>query len=100
MRRFKDKIIDRLNDFFEIDIYGYIERRKKKNSDFSQACSNFNPSYLGGRKDILKLVPETVSKVLDVGCSTGEVGEAIRQKIGDVEIIGIEINERMAQIAR
>lgn len=37
---------------------------------------------------------------MDVGCSAGEVGEAIRQKIGDIEIIGIEINERMAQIAR
>jgi len=99
-RKIKDKIIDKLNDFFEIDIYEYIEKRKKKSLGFSQNCNNFNLSYIGGRKDILKLVPKTAKKVLDVGCSTGAVGETIRQKIGDVEISGIEISERMAQIAR
>ncbi len=99
-RNLKDKIIDKLNDFFEIDIYEYIERRKKKSSSSSQTRNNFNPSYVGGRKDILKLVPKTVSKVLDVGCSTGELGEGIRQKIGEVEISGVEISESMAQIAR
>ncbi len=99
IKNFRDKVVDKLNNFFEVDIYGYIERRKKKGLGDSKPSGNFNASYIGGRKDILKLIPTTVSKVLDVGCSTGIVGEMIRQKIGDVEISGIEISEDMAQVA-
>lgn len=61
--------------------------------------NNFNPSYIGERNDILKLIPNKVKKILDVGCSTGILGEQIRNR-NAAEVIGIEINREMAQIAQ
>lgn len=61
--------------------------------------TNFNPSYIGLRNDILNLVPDGVRKVLDVGCSTGIIGEQIKRK-NPVEVVGIEANKQMADIAK
>jgi len=61
--------------------------------------NNFNPSYIGERNDILKLIPNKVKKILDVGCSTGILGEQIRNR-NAAEVIGIEINREVAQIAQ
>lgn len=60
---------------------------------------SFNPSYVGPRKDILNLVPGNVGKVLDVGCSVGALGGQIKKKFG-AEVIGIELDEKMAKAAR
>jgi 2-polyprenyl-3-methyl-5-hydroxy-6-metoxy-1,4-benzoquinol methylase len=61
--------------------------------------TKLNPSYVGYRNDILRLVPNGVKKVLDVGCSTGTLGGQIIQKNG-AEVIGIELDVQMAEIAR
>jgi len=61
--------------------------------------NNFNPSYIGMRNDILNLIPDNVSKVLDVGCSIGELGKQIKQNY-NVEVVGLEINKEMALIAK
>ncbi len=58
----------------------------------------FNPSYVGPRQDILRLVPLGVKRVLDVGCSVGTLGQALRER--GVEVTGIEIDPRMAAEAR
>ena len=58
----------------------------------------FNPSYIGHREDVLSLIPDNVSKVLDVGCSIGALGEQIKQKFG-AEVTGIELDEQMAKVA-
>lgn len=60
---------------------------------------NFNPSYVGHRDDIVKLIPSMIKKVLDVGCSVGTLGESIKQR-DDAEVTGIEINEDMANVAK
>ena len=59
----------------------------------------FNPSYIGARNDILTLISDDVSKVLDIGCSTGALGEQIKQK-NNVEVSGIELDEQMAEVAQ
>jgi 2-polyprenyl-3-methyl-5-hydroxy-6-metoxy-1,4-benzoquinol methylase len=59
----------------------------------------FNPSYVGPRKDILRLVPRGVKSVLDVGCSVGTLGQAIRERDG-AEVTGIELDASMGQQAR
>lgn len=62
--------------------------------------NNFNPSYIGVRNDILNLVPDSVIRVLDVGCSIGTLGEQIKCRNNNAEVIGIEVNEQMAEIAK
>ena len=60
----------------------------------------FNRAYTGRRQDIVSLVPKLCSRVLDVGCGTGEVGNQIKaQRTGDISVVGIELNEEMAQVA-
>ena len=60
---------------------------------------NFNPSYTGLRSDILRLIPNYATKVLDIGCSTGVLGEEIKQR-NRAEVVGIEVNAQMANIAK
>jgi 2-polyprenyl-3-methyl-5-hydroxy-6-metoxy-1,4-benzoquinol methylase len=60
--------------------------------------SDFNPSYVGQRPDIEKLVPSEAKYVLDVGCSTGILGAAIKAKTG-AKVFGIELSEEMANEA-
>ena len=61
--------------------------------------TNFNFSYIGMRKDILNLIPEGGIRILDVGCSIGRLGEQIKQRNNNVEVVGIEFDEQMAEVA-
>lgn len=60
--------------------------------------NDFNLSYIGMRNDILDLVPDNINKVLDIGCSTGTLGEKIKTR-NRAEVVGIEIDEQMAKVA-
>ena len=61
--------------------------------------TNFNPSYIGPRDDILTLIPSGAKKILDVGCSVGALGEKIKGKYG-AKVVGIELDKHMAKIAK
>jgi 2-polyprenyl-3-methyl-5-hydroxy-6-metoxy-1,4-benzoquinol methylase len=60
--------------------------------------ADFNPSYVGQRPDIEKLIPPEAKLILDVGCSTGTLGAAVKAKTG-AQVIGIELSEQMANEA-
>lgn len=59
---------------------------------------NFNPAYVGQRLDIERLIPLNARTVLDIGCSTGILGAAIKAKTG-AQVFGIELSETMADEA-
>ncbi len=59
---------------------------------------NFKPAYISERTDILSLIPPNVTRVLDVGCSTGVLGRQIKQAMG-AAVTGIEMDQSMARIA-
>ncbi len=59
----------------------------------------FNTSYVGQRPDVERLVPSNARAVLDVGCSTGVLGAAIKARTG-AQVYGIELSEAMAAEAR
>ncbi len=61
---------------------------------------NFNPSYIGLRNDILELVPENISRVLEIGCSIGITGKELKKRSKNIEVIGIEIDKQMAKVAK
>lgn len=61
--------------------------------------SDFNPSYIGPRNDLLNMIPNKVERVLDVGCSTGNLGKSIKEKYSS-EVYGIEVNKEMAKEAK
>ena len=56
---------------------------------------NLNPAYTGGRPDIENLVSPTAKLVLDVGCSNGTLGAAIKARTG-AQVVGVELSSTMA----
>lgn len=54
-----------------------------------------NPSYTGKRYDIMSLVPNNVKKVLDIGCSTGELGLLIKSE-RQAFVVGVEVDPKAA----
>jgi 2-polyprenyl-3-methyl-5-hydroxy-6-metoxy-1,4-benzoquinol methylase len=59
----------------------------------------FNPSYTGPRSDILKSIPYESRKILDIGCSTGELGNRLKQQ-RDAHVTGIELSADLASEAQ
>lgn len=57
-------------------------------------------AYVGARPDVLRLVPQSARAVLDVGCSVGELGSAIRAQNPEATVVGIELDREMAAIAK
>jgi 2-polyprenyl-3-methyl-5-hydroxy-6-metoxy-1,4-benzoquinol methylase len=64
-----------------------------------EMMDRFNSSYISPRDDIVDLIPGETKRVLDIGCSTGELGANIQRKLG-AEVTGIEIDEGMADVAK
>ena len=58
-------------------------------------------AYTTARSDLLALVPESARRILEIGCSDGTLGAAIKQR-GDpgTYITGIEANIQLANTAR
>jgi methionine biosynthesis protein MetW len=48
-------------------------------------------AYENPRPDVQALVPPTARRVLDIGCSSGALGAALKER-QDVEIVGLEID--------
>ncbi|HEY3401319.1 MAG TPA: class I SAM-dependent methyltransferase [Geothrix sp.] len=55
--------------------------------------------YANNRDDMLAFIPAGVRRILEIGCGSGEFGAAIKRR-GEVEIVGVELVESAAAIAR
>ncbi len=60
----------------------------------------FNESYTGPRRDLLAMVPSSVVKVLDIGCSTGAFSKEIRMNHTASRLVGVEVDPQMAHEAK
>ncbi len=58
-----------------------------------------NPAYMGSRPDIESMVSAQARLVLDVGCSNGTLGAAIKART-EANVIGVELSPTMAAEAR
>ena len=61
--------------------------------------TGFNPSYVGARPDVVRLVPARCGRILDVGCATGSVGSVLKETRKDVHVTGVELDPAMAKAA-
>lgn len=55
--------------------------------------------YQNDRRDINRLIPPGARFILDVGCGRGTLGKVLREKIENVIVWGVEINEEIAREA-
>src|SRR4051812_26636250 len=56
-------------------------------------------AYESVRAEILDLVPAAARRVLDLGCSTGWLAAALKER-GEVEVVGIEREPAYAALAK
>jgi SAM-dependent methyltransferase len=61
--------------------------------------ADVNPAYTLVRHDVLGLVPAGARTVLDVGCSTGALGCAVKAR-QPARVVGLEISEEAGRQAR
>lgn len=55
--------------------------------------------FANARPELVQLIPASVKQILDAGCGYGMTGELIKKKIPECKVIGIEIDQEVAQIA-
>lgn len=61
--------------------------------------TEFNEAYVGPRPDILSVLPESTTSVLDVGCSDGTLGASIKHRFQHASVVGLELSADMGQVA-
>lgn len=59
----------------------------------------FSDANLHGRQDLVQLVPETVRKVLDIGCAGGGYGKTLKTLYPNIYLAGIEQDPNLAETA-
>lgn len=60
--------------------------------------ANRRNSYTSERPDLYRLLPPAATRVLDIGCSNGVVGAALKRRF-DATVVGIEIDPQFASEA-
>ncbi len=68
--------------------------------DCKALVHNFGRYDAGRRDDLIQLIPENASRVLDVGCAGGEYGRRLKEVRPDLHLTGIEPNPVLARKAR
>lgn len=56
-------------------------------------------AYTGPRSDIFELVPPTALRVLDLGCSDGSLGRALKAARPERTVVGVEYSQALADRA-
>ena len=56
--------------------------------------------YQVWNQKLFDLVPTDCKRVLEVGCASGRLGEAVKKRNGGIHYVGIEVVEAAAKIAR
>lgn len=56
--------------------------------------------YETPRPDVQALVPLDATNILELGCSTGALGAALKGRNGNVSVVGVELLEEYAEDAR
>jgi O-antigen biosynthesis protein len=92
------KRITRLNDRLFMKKWGDSLESFRLPNDFA----GFRPRhyYNHARPEIMKLVQDEARFILDIGCSSGMLGKALKEADGLRTVWGIEINEDFAKEAK
>jgi O-antigen biosynthesis protein len=61
--------------------------------------SKENAYYGFARPEVVALIPDTATQILDIGCGAGRLGEALKRR-QPAEVTGIELNAQAAADAR
>ena len=57
-------------------------------------------AYENARPEIQRHVPASATRILDIGCSSGALGAALKARVASRRVVGIELNPAYAREAR
>jgi 2-polyprenyl-3-methyl-5-hydroxy-6-metoxy-1,4-benzoquinol methylase len=57
-----------------------------------------HPAYANPRAEVTPLIPQRAHRILDLGCSAGVMGEALRHR--GRHVVGVELDPQLAALAR
>ena len=72
------------------------KREKRENTMLGDKPENY---FHNIRPEVIELVPQSVIKILEIGCAAGETGGELKRQNPSREVIGVEFNEKAAQKA-
>ncbi len=61
--------------------------------------NRLNHYFHNVRPEIIELMPQSVIRILEIGCAAGETGGALKRQNNLREVVGVEYNEKAAQKA-
>ena len=67
---------------------------------FSPISGAGRAAYTTARPDIVDAVPASAVRILDVGCSNGAVGAALKAAVGTRMVVGIDADDSLLAEAR
>ena len=71
-----------------------------KSIESNQLSSTRLASYTGARADIYGLVPMDAKNIIDLGCSDGSLGAALKAQVPGRVVKGLEYSTRLADLAQ
>ncbi|MBE1290331.1 MAG: methyltransferase domain-containing protein [Rhodobacteraceae bacterium] len=57
-------------------------------------------SYTGGRKDVISMLQVAPTRCLDIGCSNGALGAAIKEKYPAATVVGVDYDSDFVKVAQ
>lgn len=77
-----------------------VQARQQADAAKAAAAARAAAEPAGYNPFVLGLIPPQVSRVVEVGCSTGGLALALKARQPGVQVIGLELDARAADIAR
>ncbi len=83
-------------ELLDITYRDFLQLKYRKYVDKRALVHRFGEYYNSERLDLISLIPENISFLLDAGCARGIYGKSLKKFRPEIEVTGVEMNPEMA----
>ncbi len=85
-----------VKDQLDMTYRDFLNLKYRKYADKRVLVHRFGEYYNSERLDLISLIPENISFLLDAGCARGSYGKSLKKFRPEIEVTGVEVNPEMA----